>query len=258
MSRLKILQIVLRVLVGILSLGMIYWYLISRIMSFGSIVGVLIFSVIILFVVFFEKFVALANKIKKNRLGKIFLEITKILAAVFALYVVAVMGSMVYAAHRPTDDHATVVVLGCQVRGTQPSHMLRMRLDAAYDYLKEHPAAKCIVSGGQGQNEEISEAQCMYEYLTQKGIAAERIYQEDKSENTKENITFSQEIIQKENLEPKMAIVTDWYHEMRAAIIAQRLGYSCGSVPADTPDYLTANFVTREIFAVAHEIIFKG
>ena len=62
--------------------------------------------------------------------------------------------------------------------------MLKHRLDAAYDYLTEHPDVPVIVCGGQGPDESISEAQCMYEYLTKKGIAAERITQEDRSTST--------------------------------------------------------------------------
>ncbi len=52
--------------------------------------------------------------------------------------------------------------------GKNPSLMLSKRLEAAYEYLNENKNAVCIVSGGKGSNEEISEAQCMYNYLTEK------------------------------------------------------------------------------------------
>lgn len=258
MKKLKILHIILRVLIGIGSLGMIYWYIISRIVSFGSVVGTLFFSIVMLADIFFEKIIILIKKIKKKRIGKIAIEIFEILLAVFVLYVGAALGSMTYAANRTPKSDSTVVVLGCQVRGTEPSQMLRLRLEAAYDYLSKNPDTVCIVSGGQGDNELISEAQCMFNYLTnKKGISPDRIYMEDKSSNTRENLKFSQKIIRENGLNTNMAIVTDWYHEMRAAIIAQKLGYSCGAVPAETPKYLTANFVTREIFAIANEVVFN-
>ena len=55
----------------------------------------------------------------------------------------------------------------------------------------ENPKLQCILSGGQGANEEISEAKCMYQYLASKGIDPHRLYQEDKSTSTRENILFS-------------------------------------------------------------------
>ncbi len=53
-----------------------------------------------------------------------------------------------------------------------PSRVLQMRLDKAYDYLTENPDTIVIVSGGQGPDEHVSEAQGMYDYLVEKGIAA--------------------------------------------------------------------------------------
>ena len=82
-----------------------------------------------------------------------------------------------------------------------------------------------------------------------------RIYIENKSVNTNENIKFSAEIIKKNGLNEKMAIVTDGFHEMRAALIAKRMGYECGAVSAKTPTYLSANFTTREIIAVTAALL---
>ena len=55
-----------------------------------------------------------------------------------------------------------------------PSRVLQYRLDAAYDYLVENPDTKVIVSGGQGSDEMISEAQGMYDYLAGRGIDHQR------------------------------------------------------------------------------------
>ena len=40
----------------------------------------------------------------------------------------------------------------------------------------------------------------MYQYLVSKGIDPHRLYQEDKSTSTRENILFSYQLIKKENL----------------------------------------------------------
>ena len=48
-----------------------------------------------------------------------------------------------------------------------------------------------IVSGGQGSDEAISEAEAMRRYLVEQGIRNEEIIMEDKSTNTEENLVFS-------------------------------------------------------------------
>lgn len=60
------------------------------------------------------------------------------------------------AASRAAPAESTVIVLGCQVRGTEPSLTLQRRVDAAADYLRAHPQARCVASGGQSDDEEIS------------------------------------------------------------------------------------------------------
>ena len=68
-----------------------------------------------------------------------------------------------------------MIVLGAKIIGDRPSRMLRNRLDAAYAYLQAHPDAVGIVSGGQGSDEQYSEAYVMEQYLLSKGIPAERL-----------------------------------------------------------------------------------
>ena len=70
------------------------------------------------------------------------------------------------------------IVLGAQLKDHGPSDVLRRRLDAAAEYLRQNPDTKCIVSGGQGGNEPMSEAEGMRHYLVAAGIEEERIIQE--------------------------------------------------------------------------------
>ena len=90
---------------------------------------------------------------------------------------------------QPGADY--VIVLGAQMKADGPSKALQYRLDEAIRYLNENPSSKVIVSGGQGSDEHISEAQGMYEYLVEKGIEKDRIIKEDKSVNTTQNLAFS-------------------------------------------------------------------
>ena len=251
----KIIGIIFRILLVCFSLFMICWYIMSAIVTIGSVFGVIFFSCAALCGIFSKQLFMLIDKIKSYKIGKIIFRIITVLFSAAMIFVTVELGAMLYGACRTPDKNATLVVLGCQVNGTNPSQMLRIRLETAYNYLVANPDTKCVVSGGQGSNEGISEAQCMYNWLTEKGISADRIYMEDKSTNTDENIEFSKKIIEEENLNENLAIVTDGFHELRASIIAAKHGCSSGAVSAPTPFYLAANFTTREIFALAAEII---
>lgn len=148
---------------------------------------------------------------------------------------------------QPGADY--VIVLGAQWKTNGPSYVLQKRLDTALEYLRENPDTKVIVSGGQGDNEHISEAQGMYDYLLAAGIDEERIFMEDQSTNTYENLVFSSALLDKEN--DRVVLVTNNFHVFRAVKIAERQGYTAveglaaGSYPAMIP-----NNLLREFFGV--------
>ncbi len=156
----------------------------------------------------------------------------------------------------PDGRPSTVVVLGCKVNGTAPSLMLEARLDAAYDFLVENPETTVIVSGGKGDDEQISEAQCMYDYLVDRGIPHDRIIMENKSASTYENLKFSKEIIEQKNLCRDVTIITDGFHQLRADMIASELEINSYNVSAKTQIWLLPTYWVREWFGVAHQFIF--
>lgn len=253
----KVIVLIIRIAVIIISCGMIYWYMISLFYGIGMVLGVGIFSVLMLCAIFFDPLSRFIKHIRRKKPMKIITDILLILIILFFVYAAAAVGLMIYGSKKAPADGSTVVVLGCQVRGDVPSLALKMRMDAAYDYLKDHPDSKAVLSGGQGEGENMSEAKCMYDYLTSKGIDQKRLFMEDRSTTTQENIRYSKEIIEKEGLNPRFAVVTDWYHEFRAGIICDRQGIEHGAVSADTAPHLTAHLVTREILAIPNEILFK-
>lgn len=147
-----------------------------------------------------------------------------------------------------------IVVLGAQVKKSGPSRVLRYRLDTAYDYLVENKDTVCIVSGGQGGNEPCTEAQGMYTYLVERGIAPERIVQEDTSVNTVENLTNSKAFL--EGQDASVGIVTSNFHIFRSIHIARHLGMTnaVGIAAGSTRSYLPNNMV-RECLGVLKDFL---
>ncbi len=228
----------------------------QRIINIGNVFGVVYFGGLTAILLTTHFWIPKVRSFWKKTSGKWILSVCGGIVAAGTLYMIVIGGVMIGAAITTPNESATVVVLGCKVNGEQPSLMLQCRLEAAYDYLNTHPSAKCIVSGGQGYNEGISEAECMYRWLVDKGIDKKRLYREDRSTTTEENIRYSGEIITQNGLNSDLALVTDGFHEFRASIIARKQSYTCGSVPANTPFYLLPTYVFREMFGIAKELLF--
>ena len=153
----------------------------------------------------------------------------------------------------PKADY--IIVLGAQVRGTQPSWSMHDRLVAALDYLNTYPDAKVVVSGGQGPDEGCSEAEAMQTWLTSQGVAPERILLEDQSETTRENLTNSFNVIRSWGGDPAegVGIVTSEYHLYRAKLMAEALGAKPTGISAKTElVIMRINYFIREAVAAAY------
>lgn len=155
----------------------------------------------------------------------------KIISAVLAFGIVVILsfGSFlaVYGG-RDTADYTeqTVIVLGCGIRGERVSVGLAKRLNKAAEYHEKNPDATIIVSGGQGPQENISEALAMKRYLVEKGIPEEKIIMEDRSTSTITNFRYSREIMEKEEMSlDSVVLVTNAYHVYRAASYAKDEGF---------------------------------
>ncbi len=146
--------------------------------------------------------------------------------ATFILLCAFILGAE-HSAPPPTElpDNTYVLTLGAKVeQNGEPGKILRRRLDTTYDILTENKTLRCIVSGGQGSDEPISEAECMKNYLVEKGIASDRIILEDKATNTIENIENTLSILNGLDSYGGIAVVTTNFHLPRAKFLANRLG----------------------------------
>ncbi len=155
---------------------------------------------------------------------------------------------------------AAVVVLGAGVNGTTPSLVLASRLNTARAYLGGVPSdTPVILSGGQGPGEDITEAQAMYDYLTAVGISGERLYLEENSTTTAENLAYSSVILDTLGIDTynnSVAVVTNDFHMARVRYLADfDTPITVTGVPARLPYWwLTANYYTREYFAFAKAV----
>ena len=188
-----------------------------------------------------------------------------VVTMVLALFLtaVAITGGIIIRSSRGTEapESEYLIVLGAGVNGTVPSRSLRERLDGAYEYLMTYPENIAIVSGGQGYGEEITEAQCMFDYLVARGIHPDRVWMEPEATNTLENLRFSLDVVEAKTGERpnQVAILSSEYHLHRAGMFAGWLGLDAELVPAKTVvPPLRWNYYLREVFAVWYYSLFGG
>lgn len=159
----------------------------------------------------------------------------------------------------PGETAQYMVVLGAKVRPTGPSVSLWDRINKAFEYMTENPEVIAIVSGGQGNDEVMTEAQSMFDNLVAMGISPDRVWMEDKATSTDENMRFSLDLIQQRtgSRPEKLAILSSEYHLFRASLMARKLGLGFVGIPARTsrPSQLI-NHCLREAAGVWHFIIF--
>ncbi len=196
-----------------------------------------------------------------NRLWKFLWLVIAVTAMLGAAAFAFVSGHMISASNNtvPNENkNITLVVLGCKVYGTEPSKMLRGRLDKAADYLLTHPGVNCIVTGGQGSDEDAAEAVVMKQYLVGKGVSASRIKTEDKSTSTRENMRNAIEVAKENNYYTTFCVVTDRFHQLRARMICNELEITSYALSSETPWYLTMYYWFREMFGIAHHTVYKN
>lgn len=158
---------------------------------------------------------------------------------------------MVKETHREDEeDIDALIILGAKVYGMKPSRSLRYRLDRALVYLKKHPETLVVVSGGQGDDEDVPEAFAMRDYLVKKGYDKENIVTEEESTSTWENLLFSKTILDERLGDYKAMVVSNDYHLYRARMLAERMGIKVSTLSAKTPTDRLLLSRLREFFAI--------
>ncbi len=215
----------------------------------GIIAEFLLGAVIFLYGVLLEKFVP---------------KIPKWLRAVFwcsvgtvTVFVTVLLGLGVTDTVTGSED--AVVVLGSGIRGELLTVGLKNRLDCAVEMYEDNPDIVIVVSGGQGPQEDITEALAMERYLLSRKIPQENIIKEEQATSTYENFVYSKQILDKKFGENyKTAYVTNDYHIYRAGALAKIAGFgNLTHSHSTTVWYTVIPSCMRECMAVVKLWIFR-
>lgn len=200
----------------------------------------------------------------KVRFPRVLCPVQWVLRGLALLVLLAALGTAVWVGDvsRGADDPAAefVIVLGAGVNGTEPSQSLHERLCAARDYLNAYPDAVAVLSGGQGNGEDITEAECMYRWLVAAGISPDRLREEERATSTAENLSFSAALLEDEfGTRPEtVAVVSNEYHLLRASLLARNESLRTLGVPARTYNrFYFAQMLLREICGVWYTLLFS-
>ena len=143
-----------------------------------------------------------------------------------------------------------LMVLGASVYADGPSPALTRRINAVMGCLDRHPDALIIATGGQGDGEPVTEAQCIRDELVSRGVDPSRIRMEERSTNTWENMTFSKALLDRDDA--AVGIVTNNFHVWRSLRLARKAGLTnVHGIAAEYTGPTLIHFMVREAISIA-------
>lgn len=176
-----------------------------------------------------------------------------ILAAVY-FFAVSILSSQ--GKRKPSPGADYLIILGAHVNGFVPSKALMSRIMAAYDYLKDNPQTKAVLTGGKGRGENITEAFCMKQEFLKLGIEETRLLLEEQSTTTEENILFAKKLIDKERVQ--VIIVTNEFHTLRGKKISMKTGFTnVETLSSASSKIMKLHYYTRELLSWTKYILLK-
>ncbi|GAA0116037.1 YdcF family protein [Clostridium senegalense] len=165
------------------------------------------------------------------------------------------MISFLYQFNHPKLNQDFIIVLGSGLIGDKVPPLLASRINKAIEFYNKQSIVttppKIIFSGGQGNDEKISESLAMQKYAVEKGIPFEDTILEDKSTTTFENMTYSKNIMDNlSNNKYNSIFTTNNFHLFRAALYAKMAGLKSQGIGSKTALYFLPNALIREYIAI--------
>jgi len=182
---------------------------------------------------------------------------------ILGLLVVGITEALIIRASfgNPREEVQYMVVLGAKVNRDGPSVSLWDRICGAYIYLEAHPQTIAVLSGGQGTDEPITEAECMYRELINLGIDPRQLRLEEEATSTWENLKFSLDLIEAEtgSRPQKIGVLSSEYHLLRASLFAGACNVDFVGIPARTSRWgQRINHFMREVAGIWHYLLLGG
>lgn len=164
------------------------------------------------------------------------------------LYVTYILYGFVYNVLPVIKHPDYIIILGSGLIGDKVPPLLAQRLEKGkMMYEKFNHTPKIVVSGGQGTDETLTEADDMAQYLMESGISEEDIIVERQSTTTLENLRFSKAILdEKREKNYRCLVVTNSFHSLRAGIYMRKLGLKGRSIGSRTALYFLPSSWIRE------------
>ena len=205
---------------------------------------------------------ALRKTRKFRKLATVLRSCLLITLAIGVIIFSALQGLILIGARTEEAQVDGLIILGAGLNGEYPSRILKSRLDMALEFMDAQEEVPIIVSGGLGPGETITEAEAMYRYLKRHGTNENRIWKEETSTNTMENLAFSLALMEENGMDTEnatIAIVTNEFHLYRAKHLAGTLGLDAIGVAAETPyPSLRILYHFREAAALLKDIMLNS
>lgn len=195
-----------------------------------------------------------------GHIPKIFRRIITTLFTIGLVIFIGIESIIIYNGHHyDTEKPDYLVVLGAGLRGNSISASLLYRLETALDFHEMYPDVKIVVSGGQGEGENMAEALAMRNFLVDNGVSPSLIIMEDKSTDTYENFLYTKNVLEEETEKEDfiITIISNNFHMYRAKFLAKEVGFSTYGYPAPSHKASALVFYVREFFGVIKAYIFK-
>jgi len=214
----------------------------------------------VLIVIFLILWTLGANE-KYSRLAKILRRYYYVCVSIGLIFFIFLQVLIISGSRTEEADVDAIIILGAGLINNRPSLILASRLEAAISYVQTRDGIPIITTGGLGQGQTITEAEAMARYLIARGVDENRIWREDASTNSHENINFAKNVMLQNGIDPenaKVAIVSNEFHLYRAKIVAQKAGLNAVGVAAETPGlHRKLIYFFRETFSLVNEFVFR-
>ncbi|MBB5958693.1 uncharacterized SAM-binding protein YcdF (DUF218 family) [Saccharothrix tamanrassetensis] len=175
-------------------------------------------------------------------------------AYVAFLFVSLLLYSIIYGKTGRRTGFDAVIVLGAGLNGSRVPPLLASRLDRAAAVFRREVAAGhaplVVVSGGQGADEDVSEATAMRRYLIGRDVPEELIVLEDRATTTEENLRYSRALLTERGHTGRTVAVTNNFHVFRTAVLARRMRMRLEVIGSRTAWYFLPSAFLREFVAL--------